>query len=96
MHDTFKVKDFFSTKWCKLTEFSRVPSCEPKINLVDLFQNQWQVNGGKCGICGDPWQGPRDHEAGGKYAGEVIVANYLQGQTIDVLVHLTSKYTQTS
>ena len=27
----------------------------------------WEVNGGKCGVCGDPWdQVPRDHEPGGK------------------------------
>lgn len=27
------------------------------------FTTQWQQNGGKCGICGDNWRGPRDHES---------------------------------
>ena len=31
---------------------------------------QWNENGGRCGICGDPWQDfPREHEAPlGKFA----------------------------
>ena len=35
-----------------------------------LFQNQWTVNGGKCGLCGDPYQGPRRHEEGYTGPGE--------------------------
>merc|ERR1711955_52374 len=38
--------------------------------------------GGKCGICGDPWDGPREHEApGGRYANGNIVATYRQDPT---------------
>ena len=35
---------------------------------------QWGSNGGKCGICGDPWnETPRAHEApGGLYATGII------------------------
>lgn len=29
--------------------------------------------GGKCGVCGDAYSGPREHEAGGKYAKGIIV-----------------------
>ena len=36
--------------------------------MHDSLQNQWNVNDGKCGICGDPYQGPYEHEAGGLYA----------------------------
>ena len=35
---------------------------------------QWTDNGGRCGVCGDPWSAlPRQHEApGGKFAtGEI-------------------------
>ncbi|XP_045164026.2 uncharacterized protein LOC123528343 [Mercenaria mercenaria] len=34
------------------------------------FYNQWTVNGGECGMCGDPVEAaePRDHEAGGWFA----------------------------
>ena len=33
-----------------------------------FFQNQWEQQDGKCGVCGDPYQGPYEHEAGGIYA----------------------------
>lgn len=35
-----------------------------------------QLNGGKCGVCGDPWNGRRENEAGGKYATGTIVKVY--------------------
>ncbi|XP_071141174.1 uncharacterized protein [Mytilus edulis] len=35
-----------------------------------------RLNGGKCGTCGDPYQGPRENEAGGKYAQGVITRKY--------------------
>ena len=33
------------------------------------FDEQWKVNGGKCGLCGDSYGDsiPRAHELGGKY-----------------------------
>ena len=34
------------------------------------------TNGGKCGVCGDAWGGPRDNEAGGKYATGILVRHY--------------------
>ena len=39
---------------------------------------QYGTNGGKCGICGDPWhENPRAHEApGGLYATGIIGAYY--------------------
>merc|ERR1712002_1001022 len=49
--------------------------------------------GGKCGICGDPYDGPWEHEApGGKYANGNIVATYTQGQTIDIAVDVTANH----
>lgn len=33
-------------------------------------------NGGKCGVCGDPYQGPHENEAGGKYASGIISRHY--------------------
>ena len=47
-------------------------------NFSVFFQHQWGINGGKCGVCGDPWDGVREHEAGGKYANGLIAANYTQ------------------
>ncbi|XP_069137862.1 uncharacterized protein [Argopecten irradians] len=48
--------------------------------------------GGRCGPCGDPWQGPRDNEAGGKYSTGVITRQYASGQTINITVQLTSNH----
>lgn len=52
----------------------------------------WQVNKGKCGVCGDPWDGPRENEAGGKYAKGIITAHYRKGQEITVNVRLTANH----
>ena len=36
-------------------------------NYCGGISRQWETNGGKCGVCGDPWdQNPREHEPGGK------------------------------
>ena len=50
------------------------------------------MNGGKCGVCGDPWHGPRDNENGGKYANGIIVRKYETGQVISVVVDLTANH----
>ena len=49
-------------------------------------QHQWGTNGGKCGVCGDPYDGKRENEAGGKYATGTIVATYRAGDVIAVTV----------
>ncbi|XP_060076004.1 uncharacterized protein LOC132555668 [Ylistrum balloti] len=56
------------------------------------FNRQWKINGGKCGVCGDPWDGAREHEAGGKYATGTIVRHYSEGQTINVNVQITASH----
>jgi len=49
--------------------------------------------GGKCGICGDPYDGPWPHQApGGLYANGNIVAQYAQGSVIDVAVEVTTNH----
>ncbi|KAK3592827.1 hypothetical protein CHS0354_019055 [Potamilus streckersoni] len=55
-------------------------------------QVQWEQNGGKCGVCGDPWQGPRDNEPGGKFANGIIVRKYTPGEVITVVVELTANH----
>ena len=56
------------------------------------LQIQWEMNGGKCGVCGDRFDGPRDNEIGGKYANGIIVRKYKPGATIDVTVHITANH----
>ncbi|XP_053383505.1 uncharacterized protein LOC123540003 [Mercenaria mercenaria] len=53
------------------------------------FWNQWGLNNGRCGVCGDPYQGPRENEAGGKYATGTIVRSYKEGQQISVETEIT-------
>ncbi|KAJ8963265.1 hypothetical protein NQ318_018732 [Aromia moschata] len=56
--------------------------------------NQYGVNGGKCGVCGDPYQEPHPqaHENTGKYGEGVVVAEYASGSTIDVTIKLTANH----
>ncbi|XP_048775435.1 uncharacterized protein LOC125680031 [Ostrea edulis] len=56
------------------------------------FDRQWNKNGGKCGICGDPWDGVRENEAGGRYATGRISRRYTEGQIIDVKVKITASH----
>lgn len=47
-----------------------------------FYQVQHKKNGGKCGVCGDPWHlpPPRPNEIGGKYGQGTIVRNYKTAQ----------------
>lgn len=51
-------------------------------------------NGGRCGICGDPWdEYPRAHEApGGIYATGIITKTYKQGSFIPVIIDITANH----
>ena len=63
------------------------------INTVILsFQNQWDINGGRCGTCGDPFQGPRAHEAGGRFAryDRPVSQCYNKNDKIDVNIRITA------
>merc|ERR1712141_176516 len=55
------------------------------------FQNQMK-HGYKCGLCGDPYQGPRAHEAGGKYANGIIVKTYEKESVIPIDVDITANH----
>ncbi|KAK3599271.1 hypothetical protein CHS0354_012882 [Potamilus streckersoni] len=54
------------------------------------FSHQWNVNDGKCGTCGDPYDGPQENEAGGRYAKGIIVRTYEKEAVIDVKVQMTA------
>lgn len=56
---------------------------------VFFLQNLVQ-NGGKCGVCGDPYQGPLENEAGGKYANGIISKHYdITAKYINVTIDQT-------
>ena len=47
----------------------------------------------RYGVCGDPWNGPKDHERGGKFARPVRIAGrYRAGQTFVARVVLTANH----
>lgn len=55
------------------------------------IQRRWTVNMGKCGVCGDPWDmKPRDNEAGGQYAREIISGVYTSGDIIEAMVDVAN------
>ncbi|XP_013390218.1 uncharacterized protein LOC106158689 [Lingula anatina] len=56
------------------------------------FSNQWDVHGGKCGVCGDPWQGPRENEAGGLYATGTIVRQFTMGEYMPIVLEITAPH----
>jgi len=49
-------------------------------------------NGGKCGVCGDPWNGVRENEAGGRYAKGIIVKTYKMGQVFTTKTMITANH----
>lgn len=58
------------------------------------FNVQWSKNGGKCGVCGDPYHlKDQLHVYPGIYAKkQIITQTYSQGQEIQVEVKLTSNH----
>ncbi|XP_037091409.1 uncharacterized protein LOC119111709 [Pollicipes pollicipes] len=50
--------------------------------------------GGKCGICGDPYDDPvpRKHEIGGPFYKGYLVANYTAGSVVTVTVNITANH----
>ena len=60
--------------------------------LILFFQRQWQTNRGRCGVCGDPYDGERSNEASGKYANGVIAQTYQEGETIPITVEITANH----
>ena len=54
---------------------------------------QYDLNDGRCGVCGDPWSDqPREHEAGGKFANGIITRSYDIGQVVTIGVQITANH----
>lgn len=69
--------------------------CHTIFNSLSIsFQVQWELNQGRCGVCGDPYdmKTPRPHEAGGEYGKGIISKRYFSGQKIDVEIDLTANH----
>ncbi|XP_046558802.1 uncharacterized protein LOC124267855 [Haliotis rubra] len=72
--------------------FNTPPNYDDNQLFCGGYQRQWERNNGKCGVCGDPWDGIRENEAGGKYANGIIVRKYNQGETIRIDIDLTANH----
>ena len=58
-----------------------------------IFQTQWEICDGKCGICGDPYNANvKDHEApGGQWGNtQITTGDYEPGEWIDVSIEVNS------
>ncbi|KAI0209664.1 hypothetical protein LSAT2_005674, partial [Lamellibrachia satsuma] len=56
------------------------------------FNRQWNTNQGRCGICGDPYDGARDHEWGGPYANGIVVRHYRAGDVVVFVIEITANH----
>ncbi|KAK3106161.1 hypothetical protein FSP39_014004, partial [Pinctada imbricata] len=72
--------------------FSNPPNYNDNQLYCGGVQIQYEVNKGKCGVCGDPYQGPLDNEPGGKYANGIIVKTYTPADVIPVEVEITAPH----
>lgn len=59
---------------------------------VSLFQYQWRVHQGRCGVCGDRYGDIQDHDDGGKFASGIIVRSYKDGYYINITFEVSSNY----
>ncbi|KAJ8312341.1 hypothetical protein KUTeg_009714 [Tegillarca granosa] len=68
----------------------------PNYNHMQLFCGGFYVqtvlNHGKCGTCGDRWDGTRENEAGGPYATGRISRRYQEGQTMTAEIMITAQH----
>ena len=74
--------------------FNNPPNFNDHESYCGGFTRQWQINGGKCGVCGDPWDQmqPRENEGGGKYGRGTITRVYKQGEDFRVKIELTANH----
>ena len=57
------------------------------------FHAQWELNAGRCGLCGDNWSDAvREHETPNKYGNEIITGMYQPNEEIEVLVEVTANH----
>ena len=68
------------------------PNWYTTICIYEYLQNQYLYQRGRCGVCGDPNQGPKDNEAGGRYATGTIARAYSMGEVIDVTLDVTADH----
>jgi hypothetical protein len=59
---------------------------------VSVVYGRGHAHPGRYGVCGDPWNAPRDHEAGGRFARGRIARTYTSGQTITLQLGFSANH----
>lgn len=72
--------------------FDVPPNYNDMSNYCGGKDNQWTTQKGRCGVCGDPYQGPREHEDGGTYATGIIGRTYESGEMINTTIDITANH----
>ncbi|XP_074596056.1 uncharacterized protein LOC141851240 [Brevipalpus obovatus] len=72
--------------------FPTYPNYEDSELFCGGIKVQWQDNGGKCGVCGDAYNGKRSHETGGMNARNITTRVYHPGSVIDVVVDMVTNH----
>jgi len=74
--------------------YDNPPDYQDNEGFCGGYQVQWEVNNGKCGICGDRFDATvKEHEAPyGKFANGLIVRNYAPGDVMNVTVDVTANH----
>jgi hypothetical protein len=76
-----------STMWRR--GYNTPPNYDDNQLFCGGFQHE-VAEGYKCGVCGDPYDGPFENEAGGKYATGKITNTYKKGQRATFQIDLTA------
>ncbi|EFA07374.1 uncharacterized protein LOC656897 [Tribolium castaneum] len=73
---------------------SALPNYQDNQNFCGGYYVQWELNGGRCGVCGDTYSDPhpQDNENSGKYGSGKIVRTYEAGSVINVDVWLSKNH----
>ncbi|XP_017461927.1 PREDICTED: uncharacterized protein LOC108355273, partial [Rhagoletis zephyria] len=74
--------------------FNTTPNYEDSELFCGGIVNQWKINKGKCGICGDSYsvRRPRPYETGGKLVRNITTRVYPPGGVIDVVIQLVANH----
>ncbi|KAK5648476.1 hypothetical protein RI129_003368 [Pyrocoelia pectoralis] len=67
---------------------------EDNQNFCGGYATQWNIHGGKCGVCGDNYGDaiPRENENTGVYGLGYVVAQYPSGSVMNVTIKITANH----
>mgnify|MGYP000665179258 CR=1 FL=1 len=90
----YRSKLLFQKSFTEICTRKKVIKTKPITSIVIIFVFQkFQQSGGKCGVCGDPYDGPFENDKGGVYDTGIIVRHYPVGhREIEVKTEITAHH----